>query len=195
MRQELIQYVNLLFAGTDCAEVRDEILQNTLDRYDDLLAQGKTPDAAYQLAISGIGDISEILSRPAASAREPAAQDFRHKHAVSIALYILCPIPLFLLCELGLDTLGLCLTLVMVAAATALRITTKKGRSEDHVQRETVPLPGQGILWIAGTVVYLLLSFFTGAWYITWLLFPLTGAIQGLRRAVKDLKEAEHYEN
>lgn len=63
MRDQLIQYVSLLFAGTEnCEDIRQEILQNTLDRYDDLVAQGKSPESAYRQAISGIGDISEILS-------------------------------------------------------------------------------------------------------------------------------------
>lgn len=65
MREQLIQYVTLLFAGAnDCEDIRQEILQNTLDRYDDLIAQGKVPEAAYRLSISGIGDISEILGTP-----------------------------------------------------------------------------------------------------------------------------------
>ena len=47
MRDQLIQYVTLLFAGAqDCADTKQEILQNTLDRYDDLVAQGKSPEAA-----------------------------------------------------------------------------------------------------------------------------------------------------
>ena len=59
MREQLIQYVELLFAGApDSEEIKQEILQNTLDRFDDLIDQGKTPEAAYRLAISGIGDIS-----------------------------------------------------------------------------------------------------------------------------------------
>ena len=62
MREQLIRYVELLFAGAENAgDIQQEILQNTLDRYDDLIAQGKTPEAAYRLAISGIGDINEIL--------------------------------------------------------------------------------------------------------------------------------------
>ena len=41
MREQLIQYVNLLFAGAQNSEdTRQEILQNTLDRYDDLIAEG-----------------------------------------------------------------------------------------------------------------------------------------------------------
>ena len=62
MRERLIQHVEQLFAGAPGAEdIKQEILQNTLDRFDDLVAQGKTEEAAYRLAISGIGDINEIL--------------------------------------------------------------------------------------------------------------------------------------
>ena len=44
MREQLIQYVDLLFAGAkDCGDIKQEILQNTLDRYDDLIAEGKHP--------------------------------------------------------------------------------------------------------------------------------------------------------
>ena len=63
MKDQLTKYVDLLFAGADHAEeIKMEILQNTLDRYDDLIEQGKTPQAAYSLAISGIGDPSEIIN-------------------------------------------------------------------------------------------------------------------------------------
>ena len=75
MREQLIQYVTLLFAGAqDCADTKQEILQNTLDRYDDLVAQGKSPEAAYRLAIGGIGDINEILAAEpeTAALRQPA---------------------------------------------------------------------------------------------------------------------------
>ena len=64
MRDQLVQYVSLLFAGAEnCEDTKQEILQNTLDRYDDLIAEGKSPEAAYRLAITGIGDINEILGR------------------------------------------------------------------------------------------------------------------------------------
>ena len=107
MREQLIQYVQLLFAGAaDCDDTRQEILQNTLDRYDDLVAAGKTPEAAYRLAIMGIGDINEILGRAPGAAPLPVPAVKQEEHdtptkkllrAIAIGLYILCPIPLFVL--------------------------------------------------------------------------------------------------
>ena len=44
MRERLIQHVEQLFAGAPGAEdIKQEILQNTLDRFDDLIDQGYTP--------------------------------------------------------------------------------------------------------------------------------------------------------
>ena len=64
MREQLARYVDLLFAGSDGAEeIKQEILQNTLDRFDDLVARGSTEEAAYRQAIAGIGDVGEAVLR------------------------------------------------------------------------------------------------------------------------------------
>ena len=84
MREQLIQYVDLLFAGAEnCEEIKQEILQNTLDRYDDLIAEGKVPEAAYRLAITGIGDINEILGSPGTA---PAGECKRHRGRLPLFL-------------------------------------------------------------------------------------------------------------
>ena len=200
MRENLMQYVHLLFTGVaDSEDVRDEILQNTLDRYDDLIDQGKSPEAAYQLSISGIGDIQEILgsaSEPVktpAQARELSPED-RKKSAVSIGMYILCPIPLLILSEFGLETLGLCLTLLLVAAATVLRMTIHRPDPQPVVVAASDPNRKlresiNRIIWVVGIITYVLLSFATDAWSITWLIFPLMGAVEGLSGAIIDYQE------
>ena len=217
MREQLIQYVSLLFAGApDSDEIRQEILQNTLDRFDDLVAQGKSPEAAYRLAISGIGDINEILGNTAPAVPSPAParqkisepeteEDIKRKkiRAVAIAMYILCAIPLIVLSELGVDTLGLCLTLALVATATYLMVITgKKDDDEDESEETQDKSPRKqlkksigSLIWAIGLVAYFILSFATGAWHITWILFPIIGCVDGLIDAIIDLKEANEYEN
>ena len=44
-------------------------------------------------------------------------------------------------------------------------------------------------------MAFFVISIITGAWYITWLIFPLAGAVKGLVNAILDLKEAKDYEN
>ena len=217
MREQLIQYVNLLFAGAqDCADTQQEILQNILDRYDDLIAQGKTPEAAYRLAISGIGDINEILGgKPeyAAVMQSPTPEetdtgDSSFKkiiRAVAIGLYILCPIPLIILSEMGMDTIGLCGTISLVAIATILILLGRKKTAvierkeeDDSVQRSPRQELRKGVnslIWAIGLAVYFIISFATMAWYVTWVIFPIIAAIQGLVRAILDLVEVNHHES
>ena len=212
MREQLIQYVNLLFAGaSDCEDTKQEILQNTLDRFDDLVAQGKSPEAAYRLAISGIGDINEILGSAPKKQATPSfdpiqeitpetPEDIKHKkiRGVAIAIYILCAIPLIILSEFGAETMGLCLTLALVAFATYLMIITGKKDNDDDDEDNPEISPSrllkksiENLIWAIGLAVYLIISFLTGAWYITWIIFPMLGCIEGLVNAIIDLKGAK----
>lgn len=214
MREQLIQYVELLFAGaTDSEEIKQEILQNTLDRFDDLVAQGKSPEAAYRLAITGIGDINEILGAathaPAAATSVPVQtvhpeteEDIRRKkiRAGAIALYIICALPVIVLSEFGLEILGLCLTLLIVAFATYLMIVTgKKDDDEDEKESKEAKHPLKesigNIIWVAGLILYFGSSFYTGAWHITWLLFPIMACARGLSDAIIDLVEVNKHES
>ena len=210
MREQLIRYIDLLFAGAPHAsDIKQEIMQNTLDRYDDLVCQGKTSEAAYSLAISGIGDINELftsivpVSDPAQSAPQTEPEDTekaKKYRAICIAMYILSPVPLFILSDFGLDTMGLCYTLLLIAAATFGMVRYGK-KEPNHPKEEVVYTPQQElrhsirkIIHTIGLVAYFAISLLTQAWYITWVIFPLTAAVRGLVFACMDLKEAVEHE-
>lgn len=195
MREQLIQYVKLLFAGTpDSEEMQQEILQNTLDRYDDLISQGKTPEAAYRLAISGIGDVSEMMGQnepaPCPLPARPTEQDEKNKKmkAVAIGLYICCVIPLFALGSVGDGVLGLCLMFIMIAAATVLMVMSSDDKEAQEKEEKKPQTPLEKTLNTLALVVFLVLSFATGAWYITWLIFPIMVCVKGIVRACRDLR-------
>ena len=208
MREQLIQYVELLFAGAgDCEDIKQEILQNTLDRYDDLVDSGKVPEAAYRLAIAGIGDINEILGTPVPSTAvshpvtveddgdTPSKKLLR---AVAVGLYILCPLPLIVLCELGTETLGLCGTLAIVAVATVMILLAGKKERPEKDDEESDDKESElnksisAVLWAVGLGVYFLLSFTTRAWHITWTIFPVLVALDSLVSAIIRIQEARH---
>lgn len=211
MREHLKSYIDLLFAGAPhAADIKQEILQNTLDRFDDLIAQGKSPEAAYQLAISGIGDIQELLGGQPAAVPQTVVQSISEDQddpkpiwkkvlqAIGICLYILCPVPLFVL----QNELGLCGLLTIVAVATAIMVIAggkdKREAEPEHQNRNPrleLRKAVNSIIWSVGLCLYFILSFATQSWYITWVIFPLTGAVQGLVRACMDLKEANDHEN
>ena len=216
MREQLAQYVDLLFAGSDGAEeIKQEILQNTLDRFDDLVARGSTEEAAYRQAIAGIGDVGELLGGESPDARpQPEIVDplpgfegtapavARMMRAVAIFLYIVSPVPLLLLDTLGWDNIGMCLTLVIVAIATLLLLTFKapagKKAAQDSQQatgtaegRKNLGASIKKLMRTLGVVLYFVISFSTGAWLVTWLIFPIEKALEGVVCAGLDLREGK----
>lgn len=65
MEEKLRAYMEQLFRDVpdseQAREIKEEILQNVTDKYHDLLAEGKSEEAAYNIAIEGIGDLNELL--------------------------------------------------------------------------------------------------------------------------------------
>lgn len=66
MTEKFRGYVSsLLAAAPDCAEKDDiieEMVGNLCEKYEELLAEGKTQHDAYQEAVDGVGDPGEIIS-------------------------------------------------------------------------------------------------------------------------------------
>jgi len=206
MKDQLIRYIDLLFAGApDATDIKEEIQQNTLDRYDDLITQGKNPQAAYSLAIAGIGDVNEILSGisnttltdiPISQSVMPnTKKTFSKKllRAIGICLYIISPIPLFLL----ENSLGLCGLLVIAAVATAFIIISSNPTPKSELTEQPKKSESKlcklvsSAIWIVGVVAYFIISATTNAWGITWIIFPLTGSVEGLVNACLDYAGVE----
>ena len=107
MENKLRAYMDHLFQDVPntkkAVEVKEEILQNIVDKYHDLVAEGKSEEAAYNIAIASIGDLDELLASLKDSSQMPNQMDsenymaWRKKSAirisVAIMLYILCVTP------------------------------------------------------------------------------------------------------
>lgn len=213
MREKLRTYIEYLFAGAPAtpatAETKAEILQNTLDKYDDMIAQGKTPEAAYSLAVAGIGDIGELLNRGSRTVRPvPVQEPGTHKRsglsaillAVAVMLYITCVVPVILFDG---ASMAVCAMFVMIALATGLLVYRAnlgpRRRARDDAVHEEVELADtprvklrksiNGVISAVTLALYLIISFTTLAWYITWVIFPLSAAVQNIVKACFELKD------
>lgn len=69
MKAKLKDYIDTIFADTPRSErveeLRMEMVQNLYEKYDDFVAEGRTPAAAYNMAISSVGDVSTLLAEMA----------------------------------------------------------------------------------------------------------------------------------
>ena len=66
MEERIKAYLDSLFSNvpdsTKAREIKQEMLQNLLEKYEDLVAEGKAPEAAYQLTVDSIGDVSSLIA-------------------------------------------------------------------------------------------------------------------------------------
>lgn len=204
MEQKLKEYIDGLFASVPYSEqafsVKSETLGKLMLTYDNYTAMGKSENEAYALAVSSLGDIQSILARAYTNAPDNKAENSKKYGgllmAAAVALYILCPVPVILL---GNKLFGVALLLLMVAMATGLIIfyaVTKK--KTPTYKNSTLSDENAGIfkavssaMWAVIIVAYFVLSFTTFAWHITWIVFPIGAAIEGIIKAIFELKESK----
>lgn len=247
MKAKLKDYIDIIFTDAPrthrAHELKEEMYTDLCEKYDDLVAEGKTPAAAYHAVVSGVGDIGELIeelrkeagmgaSEPVREAKEnsggerfytaeerEAMRKYKNRcavmSAVAVAMYILCWLPLVLLSvliensEVG-SIVGLVVMFVMIAAATSLFIiqgmtkpefmrekakdddedddddddTSRNKKGEKHPVYKAI----SGALWCLTVVVYLGVSFLSGAWHITWLIFLIAAAIDNIIKACFELR-------
>lgn len=224
MRNKLICYVNSIFEeipdSPEVQELREEILQNTLDRYDEECSRGVSETVAYNVAVMSIGDTDELLARY----RKPKKVRKSNRRifiAIAIALYILCVVPVIVISELGgPDVLGVSLMFLMIAVATALIVmsggrektaapkkaaTASADPQDAPVAAETVtPAAPENrggtahvlrcvftpIYWVAAAGLFLTAGF-AGYWHIAWVIFVVAGAVGDVIRGIVCMAEGK----
>ena len=132
MEEKLRIYVESLFETApktmQIIELREEILQNTIDKYHDLLAEGKSEEAAFNIAVAGIGDARELIAALGRGrdfmryTKEEIVQDNRRSGlllAIAIMLYILSVLPVIILADTRYEEpLGVCIMLIKIGRAS-----------------------------------------------------------------------------
>ncbi len=147
MEARIHAHIDRLFAGAPIdervSEVKLEIYMNTVDRYHDLISEGKDAESAYREAVSTIGDVGEILSSLGANGS---------------------------------------------TASPSVSVNTREQKKlARNMRRRLLREHLNTILWMVMLSLYFIISFATQAWYITWLVFLITPALQNVMRAVMDL--------
>lgn len=142
MREKLIIYVRNMFRNVpDNRQNRDleaEILQNSLDRFDDLTAQGVDEETAYTQAVSSIGDVRHLMAQETQKPR---------KHRVGWIVAIICV--LLLLAAVGVGVL-------LVSRYIVANRTRGEVGLEDRMEDWAEGMEQDVEQWVQGTVMDLL---------------------------------------
>ena len=114
--------------------------------------------------------------------------------AISVGLYIFSVVTIILFAaELNKPVIGVCLFFSLIAIATGLIVysvimygkKTEKIKKEGNTQMELVIKTAD----ILAVVIYFLVSFMTGAWHITWIIFLIMAAVDEIIRILYSFKD------
>jgi len=213
MEEKIRKYLDDLFADTastrKAVELKEEMIQNLTDKYHDLTKNGKTEEAAYNITIAGIGDISALLAdlekdmtntEPTKYEVEASRQKSAMLTAIAVMMYILCTLPLIMMSMAGFTyaaQVGLPIFFLMIAGATGLLIYNSMTKPKtvnnpdtmveefrewqsDEKDRKTLRKAISSALWSITVALYLIISFMTYAWSISWIIFILAGVVESL---------------
>ncbi|MBQ7321215.1 MAG: hypothetical protein IJW99_03885 [Clostridia bacterium] len=66
MREQIPAYLDRVFANAPCTrkavEMKEAILADTLEKYDDMVREGKKPQDAYRNAVGSIGNLEDLIA-------------------------------------------------------------------------------------------------------------------------------------
>lgn len=137
--------------------------------------------------LSGKKDIVE-------SKKEDNKNNFARNIAIAVSLYILSIVAVVLSEEIfNQEVIGIALFFTIDAIATGLIVysSIKYKSKEEKKEKPENTIVGQlcSIIGLIGVIIYFIVSFLTGAWYITWIIFIIIGLCCSLTRLIFSLKE------
>jgi uncharacterized membrane protein len=217
MNSKLVKYVEELFNDAPKTkkvnELKEEILANLYDKYNDLIQSGRDENEAYNMAISSIGDVDELiqsLNDNDVMDQDKSREDQKRSAlfiAISVMLYIMSPVPIILSGGVPVfEDIGLMMMFMFIAVATGLLVYNANSRPKYHKANETIVEEFKewkshnkqiekvknsiiSAAWAIIVALYFILSFTFGIWAYSWIIFIIGVAIDKIIRAYFELKE------
>lgn len=201
-------------------ELKEELLANSEERYQDLVASGVSQEDAFKHVVSSIGNVSELF-RGLEESSEKERQEVENRlnknavmKSIAIGLYILGVVAFFSCAFAGrwflpwVDTTasGILLMLLIDIIPTCMLVYIgarypKYLRKEDTIVEEfkewksetlkskSVKNAVLAVLWTFILLIYFAVSFFTFAWYATWIIFLAGACLHAIVELLFRLKE------
>lgn len=217
MNEKIRKEVNSLFENAPntkrANDLKDEIISNAEDKYEDLLKQGKNEEEALQIVIKEIGNVDELIEE--INKNNPIYTEYREEArkktgfivSICVGLYILSVISCVVLDEIGVpDFVTASSFLAIAGISTCLLIyhfmtKPKYTRYEDTMVEEFKEWKGKNdknkeikkaidsIIWTLTVIIYLIVSFTFGIWYISWVIFLIASLIENIIKLLFKLME------
>jgi len=188
-------------------DMRQELLAGCLDKYDDLISSGISPEQAYSEVIEGIGDVNELLGyvEKANTFSPDKAEQKRKKRLYVVGAGILCFF-IFIGCMVandetphyGLEIAAMCsifLSIILIIygfASTKVKYEKRYDTIVEDIKlqmtvgkkkNKLIPL-ATSTLWCVIIILFFLISFIFKHWETSWIVFLFGGAANAALIAV-----------
>ena len=119
--------------------------------------------------------------------------NFARNIALAVMLYILA-VATIILCaaQFKQPILGVVLFFIFIAIGTAILIYngiyySKESKDNKETKDDSIQKQVLSIIDILGVTIYLLVSFLTMAWHITWIIFLIVGLVKEITKLIMNL--------
>jgi len=208
--EKIRNYVNELFEDAPknrkVRELKEEIIYNLEEKYDDLINDGKTEREAFKEVVASIGNIDELiedLEHDEPTKMITVDQLARKKKtafivSISVAMYIVSLICIIITEELGLpDFVSMSAFFSIAGIATCLLIyhfmsqpkyekidstmveEFKEWKSEKN-KNKAIKESINSIIWLSIVALYFIISLNFQNWHISWIIFLIGVVIQNI---------------
>ncbi|GEM_PF-2942170 len=199
MEQKIKNYIETVFRDVPNNErtqnIKTEILQNLLDKYHDLRSEGHDEEEAYALALSSGGDLSGIV---ADLKGEPTEYNYNYekqfeKHYEKqykrekkrcdnfASWYWPLVVCVYLVVSFCLRHVWGYSWIIFPAAAAGNDLYRFCVIKSNRRQRRSAL---SSLVWLCTVTFYFILSFWTGRWDVTWLMYILAIPVSRLLQAI-----------
>ena len=195
-------------------DLKEELIGNLTAKYMDLVASGKTEEEAYNIAITSIGDLNELLRslEPANPLNYKEQEAQRKKTALvvsgSIGLYIIAIIS-GIICEeipwlrrtdipalifLGIAGFATCLLVYHFVSKPKYEksdttiVEEFKEWKQGNDQKRQIYRSFSSIMWSCIVLLYLVISFRFGIWYCSWIIFIMGVVAEQIIKLIFEIK-------
>lgn len=203
MNKKIEAHVNALFANTsngyNILDIKEELTANLNDKYDDLIASGRSEEEAFIHVISGIGDIDRLLEDLGELPEYQPLEITKNQQkrsifiSIGIALYVLSFAPLILF---HYSYAGIAIMCANCAIATGFivfgssisRIRYAKSDNsfvEEYKEKFAYTRDQKKLrnafslaMWSITAVVYFTVSFTMWNWQWSWIIFLVGACLQ-----------------
>lgn len=206
------EYINDLFKNAPKTQktekFKEELLANLLDKYYDLLKNNIEDEVAYKKVILSIGNIDDLFEKDTITLTKENWDRRKSARIVAIAvmMYILSPVSVIVFGSFGIEVFGIVFMFIMIASATGLLIYNNMTKPQylnldDTLAEEfkewksynekniRIKKSISSAMWAIIVAIYLLVSFLTLAWSISWIIFIIGAALEKVLQAYFEYKE------